>query len=76
LTDVSEVITASIIRVITSETSVNIYETTRRNVPEDSYLHECEFVRIYESRRGRHYENMETEEEDIMKIWKQKRKTL
>jgi hypothetical protein len=25
--------------VITSETSVNFYETTRRNIPEDSHLH-------------------------------------
>jgi hypothetical protein len=37
-TDVSE---ASIIRAIASisETSVNFYQTTRRNIPEDSYLH-------------------------------------
>jgi hypothetical protein len=25
--------------VSTSETSVNIYQTTRRNIPEDSHLH-------------------------------------
>jgi hypothetical protein len=25
--------------VITSETSANLYETTRRNIPEDSHLH-------------------------------------
>jgi hypothetical protein len=31
-TDVSEVLT-------TSETSVNIYQTARRSIPEDSYLH-------------------------------------
>jgi broad-specificity NMP kinase len=40
LTDVSEVLTASIIdlileAVITSETSVIFYRTTRRNIPED-----------------------------------------
>jgi hypothetical protein len=23
----------------TSDTSVNVYQTTRRNIPEDSYLH-------------------------------------
>jgi hypothetical protein len=49
LTDVSVVLTASIIRVInialmmeavsTSETLVNLYQTTRRNIPEDSNLH-------------------------------------
>jgi ribosomal protein L35AE/L33A len=37
-TDVSEVLAASIIRTITSETSVNFYQTTRRNNPEDSHL--------------------------------------
>jgi hypothetical protein len=48
---VSEVITASIISaikalialmmeaVITSEMSVNFYQITRRNIPEDSHLH-------------------------------------
>jgi hypothetical protein len=45
ITNVSEVLTASIIRalvmeaVITSETSVNFYQTARRNNPEDSHLH-------------------------------------
>jgi hypothetical protein len=47
LTDVSEVLTVSNIRVITlmmeatstSETSVNIYQTTRRNIPEGSHHH-------------------------------------
>jgi hypothetical protein len=47
LTDVSEVLTTSIIRSIvlmmeavsTSESSVSIYQTTRRNIPEDSHLH-------------------------------------
>jgi len=44
LTDVSEVLTASIIRAMmevvrTSETSVNFNETTRRYIPEDSKLH-------------------------------------
>jgi hypothetical protein len=35
-TYVSEVLTASIIRAMrTSETSVNVYRTTRRNIPED-----------------------------------------
>jgi hypothetical protein len=43
-TDVSEVLVASIIRAMmeaasTSETSVNFYQTTRRNNPEDSHLH-------------------------------------
>jgi hypothetical protein len=32
LTDVSKVLTAS-------KTKVNFYETTRRNIPEDSHLH-------------------------------------
>jgi hypothetical protein len=36
ITDVSEVLTASI---ITSETSVNFYQTTRCNIPLDSHLH-------------------------------------
>jgi hypothetical protein len=27
--------------VITSETSANIYQTTRRNIPEDSDIHNC-----------------------------------
>jgi hypothetical protein len=35
---VSEVLAASII-IITSETSVNFYQTTRRYNPEDSHLH-------------------------------------
>jgi hypothetical protein len=44
-TEVSEVFTASINRapmmesVSTSETSVNFYQTTRRNIPEDRHLH-------------------------------------
>jgi hypothetical protein len=46
-TDVSEVLTAYIIRAIalmteavcTSETSLNFYQTTRHNIPEDSHLH-------------------------------------
>jgi hypothetical protein len=43
-TDVSEVLTASIIRAImmeaasTYETSVNFYQTTRRNIPEDGHF--------------------------------------
>jgi hypothetical protein len=45
-TDVSEVLTASITRLIslmteavsTSDKSVNFYQTTRRNIPEDSRL--------------------------------------
>jgi hypothetical protein len=42
--DISEVLTASIIRATmeaasTSGTSLNIYQTTRRNIPEDSHLH-------------------------------------
>jgi hypothetical protein len=41
LTDISEELTASIFRVeavSSSETSVNIYQTTRCNIPEDSHL--------------------------------------
>jgi hypothetical protein len=44
LTDVSEVLTASIIialmmeTVSTSEPSVSIYQTTWRNIPEDTHL--------------------------------------
>jgi hypothetical protein len=44
-TDVLEVLAASIIMAMimeaasTSETSVNVYQTTRRNNPEDSDLH-------------------------------------
>jgi hypothetical protein len=43
-TDVSEMLVASIIRKMmeatsTSETSVNFYQTIRRNIPEDSHLH-------------------------------------
>jgi hypothetical protein len=46
LTEVSEVLTASIITALmmeavstSSETSVNFHETTRLNIPEDSHLH-------------------------------------
>jgi hypothetical protein len=45
LTDVSKVLTASIIRALmmeavsTSETLVNFYQTTRLNIPENSHLH-------------------------------------
>jgi hypothetical protein len=46
-TNVSEVLAASIIRAMSemmettsiSETSVNFYEITRRNIPEDSHFH-------------------------------------
>jgi hypothetical protein len=43
LTDVSEVVTASIVTLMmeavsTSETSANFYQTTRRSIPEDNYL--------------------------------------
>jgi hypothetical protein len=42
LVDVSEVLTASIIALMlpdsTTDTSVNFYQTTRRNSPEDSHL--------------------------------------
>jgi hypothetical protein len=44
LTEVAEVVTASTIRAIkveavsTSETSVNFYETTRRNILEDCHV--------------------------------------
>jgi hypothetical protein len=48
-TDVTELIAASIIRVTskprapasTSETSVNFYQTTRHNNPQDSHVHTC-----------------------------------
>jgi hypothetical protein len=48
LTDVLEELAASIIRTIAlmmeavsmSETSVNFYQTTQRNIPEDSHFHE------------------------------------
>jgi hypothetical protein len=44
LTDVSEVLTAPIIALMMeavsiSDTSVNFYETTRFNIPEDSHFH-------------------------------------
>jgi hypothetical protein len=32
--------------VSTSETSVNFYQTTRRNIPEDSHLHELFSLRV------------------------------
>jgi hypothetical protein len=42
-TDVSEILAVSIIRAMlaasTSETSVNFYQTTGRNIPEESHLH-------------------------------------
>jgi hypothetical protein len=47
-TDVSEALAASIIRAMialmmeasgASEKSVNVYQTTRRNIPEDNHLH-------------------------------------
>jgi hypothetical protein len=50
VTDVSEVLAASIIKAIialmmdvasTSETSVNVYQTARRNNPKDSQIHNC-----------------------------------
>jgi hypothetical protein len=49
-TDVSEVLAAAIIRAIIAlimeaasicETSANMYQTTRRNSPEDNHLHTC-----------------------------------
>jgi hypothetical protein len=63
-TDISEVLSASIFRAIsiiralialqmeavsTSETSVNFYQTTRRNIPEDSHLHtrRCENLKSH-----------------------------
>jgi hypothetical protein len=40
LTDISEVLSASIIRALsTTETSVSFYAATRRNIPEDGHLH-------------------------------------
>jgi hypothetical protein len=39
LTDISEELTASIIRVSSSETSIVICQITWRNIPEDSHLH-------------------------------------
>jgi hypothetical protein len=44
LTNISEVLTASIIRAIalcTSETVVNIYQTTQCNIPGDSHLQQA-----------------------------------
>jgi hypothetical protein len=46
LTSVSEVLTASIFTLMmeavnTSEMSVNLYETTQRNIPEGCDLHTC-----------------------------------
>jgi hypothetical protein len=39
LTDVSDVLTASIIRAMSdSETSVSFYETAWRNIPEDIFI--------------------------------------
>jgi hypothetical protein len=39
-TDVSEMLATSVIRAArTSETSVNFDQTSRRNIPEDSHLH-------------------------------------
>jgi hypothetical protein len=62
LTDVSEELTASITRamsvmetVSSSETSVNIYQISRRNIPEDSHLQDrCLFrgIRQNELRTG------------------------
>jgi hypothetical protein len=52
LTDISEVLTVHIIRfliteaVMTSETSVNLNETTRRNIPEDSHLQNIALLNI------------------------------
>jgi hypothetical protein len=41
--DVSEVLAASVIRAMSRPraSSVNFYQTTRRNIPEDSHLHCC-----------------------------------
>jgi hypothetical protein len=54
-TKTREVNAASIIRAIvqasTSETSVNFYQTTRRNIPEDSHLH----THRRENLKSRHY---------------------
>jgi hypothetical protein len=36
----------------TYETSVNFYQTTRRNIPEDSHLHKKKSVRIAGLRDG------------------------
>jgi hypothetical protein len=44
-TGILEMLAASIIRAMeaasTSETSISFYQTTRRNIPEDSHLHTC-----------------------------------
>jgi hypothetical protein len=50
LTIVSEVLTASIIALMmvavsTSKTSVNLYHTTLRSIPEDSHLHRSRVLR-------------------------------
>jgi hypothetical protein len=62
LTDVSEVLTASIIiialtidAVSTSKTSANLYETTRRNTTKDSHLPGILFVQIFFYQLNRHY---------------------
>jgi hypothetical protein len=54
-TDISEVLTASIITLMmeavsTSEMSVNFYKTTWRNIPEDSLLHthHCENLKSHQ----------------------------
>jgi hypothetical protein len=38
----------------TSETSVNFYKTTRRNIPEDSHLHtrRCENLKSHQEERA------------------------
>jgi hypothetical protein len=36
--NVSEVLAASVIRAISPESSVNVYQTTRRNNPEDRHI--------------------------------------
>jgi hypothetical protein len=39
----------------TSETSVSIYQTTRRNIPEDSHLHR---LRMFDNSVMREYSNL------------------
>jgi hypothetical protein len=56
LTDVSEVLTASIIRVIrTSETSASLDETTRRNNREDNRLYTLQCRKLIDCLRQMFY---------------------
>jgi hypothetical protein len=45
--DVSELLTLMMEAVNTSETSVNVYQTTRRNSPEDSHVQKFSFTATF-----------------------------